>query len=218
MVHRIGFSVAGAKVSDRAMPFACKIAKTLFPFTSFFKALSLNRAHRYDIVWAMMANQAGFGALFFKRMHSSVGYFLDLQDGRALADMTKRQPVLRIMWNMYRNIYLRGGPDQNDLELHRSRSARHRIRRSDRSHSQRGRRREFSADVFLRTLAELKAHFDKQPGDIFLFTASRLVLSRGVEDAIGALAFLPERVKLLVAGDGEDREKLEHIARGLDVI
>src|SRR3989338_3345798 len=49
-------------------------------------------------------------------------------------------------------------------------------------------------------------------GDVFLFTASRLVLSRGVEDIIYALAHLPENVKLLIAGDGEDREKLEAIA------
>jgi glycosyltransferase involved in cell wall biosynthesis len=50
-------------------------------------------------------------------------------------------------------------------------------------------------------------------GDIILFTASRLVLSRGVEDVIRALSRLPHNVKLLVAGDGEDRKKLESIAK-----
>lgn len=49
-------------------------------------------------------------------------------------------------------------------------------------------------------------------GDIFLFTASRLVLSRGVEDVIRALPHLPPNVKFLIAGDGEDRAKLEKIA------
>ena len=53
--------------------------------------------------------------------------------------------------------------------------------------------------------------------DVFLFTASRLVLSRGVEDVIEALAKLPPHVRFLIAGEGEDREKLEHIARGLGV-
>src|SRR3989344_5935189 len=42
-VHRIGFSSPGAKVSDRSMPFVCKVAKALFPFAAFFKALLLNR-------------------------------------------------------------------------------------------------------------------------------------------------------------------------------
>lgn len=216
-VHRIGFSSPGAKVSDRAMPLSCKIAKILFPFTSFFKAISLNRANRYDIVWALMANQAGFGALFFKWTHPRVPYFLELQDGRAFADMKTRQPILRFVWSMYRKIYL-----QADL----IKTISNYIAKEVRGIGYQGPIEvipnavdvaKFSADISYETSLELKARFEKQPGDIFLFTASRLVLSRGVEDAIGALEFLPERVKLLVAGDGEDREKLEHIARGLQV-
>jgi glycosyltransferase involved in cell wall biosynthesis len=216
-VHRIGFSAPGAKVSDRAMPLSCKIAKVLFPFTSFFKAVSLNRAHRYDIVWALMANQAGFGALFFRWAHPRIPYFLELQDGRAFADMKTRQPVLRLVWSMYRNIYLRA-----DL----IKTISNYIAKEVRGIGYKGTIEvipnavdvaRFSADISYERSLELKSRFDKQPGDVFLFTASRLVLSRGVEDAIGALEFLPEHVKLLVAGDGEDREKLEHIARGLQV-
>jgi phosphatidylinositol alpha-1,6-mannosyltransferase len=61
-------------------------------------------------------------------------------------------------------------------------------------------------------VAALKARLGKRMGDVFLFTASRLVLSRGVEDTIRALRFLPANVKLLVAGAGEDEEKLRGIA------
>src|SRR3990172_9518897 len=42
-VHRIGFTAENVKVSDRALPLPCKLAKILFPITSFFKALSLHR-------------------------------------------------------------------------------------------------------------------------------------------------------------------------------
>src|SRR3990167_10381675 len=45
-VHRIGFSSPGAKVSDRSMPFVCKVAKVLFPVTAFLKALALSRQRR----------------------------------------------------------------------------------------------------------------------------------------------------------------------------
>ena len=55
-------------------------------------------------------------------------------------------------------------------------------------------------------------------GDIFLFTASRLVLSRGVEDVIRSLKFLPPHVKFLVAGTGDDQEKLERIAHDSGVV
>jgi glycosyltransferase involved in cell wall biosynthesis len=216
-VHRIGFSSPGAKISDRAMPLSCKIAKVLFPFTSFFKALSLNRTKRVDIVWALMANQAGFGALFFKWTHPRVPYFLELQDGRAFADMRARQPILRFFWPLYRKIYL-------DADIIKAIS--NYIAKEVRAIGYKKKIEvipnavdvvKFSAPIPEPVTQELKARFDKQPGDIFLFTASRLVLSRGVEDAIGALAHLPENVKLLVAGDGEDRGKLEHIASGLGV-
>ncbi len=216
-VHRIGWSVAGAKISDRSMPLRCKIAKVLFPLSAFRKALWLHRGHRFDVAWAMMANQAGFAALFFKWMYPNVRFFLELQDGRAFDAMKSRRPILRLLWPLYKRIYLRAdsikvigtflafsvremgyaGPIEvipNGVDFKR-----------------------FSGQVPETRLNELKARFEKKPDDIFLFTASRLVLSRGVEDAIEALVHLPSNVKFLIAGDGEDREKLGHIVRGLSV-
>ncbi len=216
-VHRIGFASPGAKVSDRTMPFRCKVAKVLFPFTSLFKALSLNGAHRYDLVWAMMANQAGFGALFFKWTHPATPYFLELQDGRAFTDMKSRQPVLRLMWSMYRRIYLRA-----DLIKTISKYIANEVRAIGYTGAievipNAVDVAKFSADISYEKLLDLKSRFNKESGDIFLFTASRLVLSRGVEDVIQSLEFLPANVKLLIAGNGEDREKLVHLARSLEV-
>lgn len=216
-VHRIGFSVPGAKISDRAMPFRCKIAKLLFPFTSFFKAVSLHKEHRYDLMWALMANQAGFGALFFKNMHKDIPYFLELQDGRAFQEMKSRRPILRFLWSWYRRIYLRADVIKTISNY---------IANEVRDIGYKGPIEvipnavdvaKFSATVPEEKLRALKTRFAKKPSDVFLFTASRLVLSRGVEDVIQSLGFLPANVKLLIAGDGEDRDKLEHLARGLDV-
>lgn len=216
-VYRIGFCVRGAHVSDRSMPFVCKIAKILFPVSAFFTALSLNRRHRFDSIWALMANQAGFAALFFKLANPRVAYVLELQDGRPFSLMKARQPVLHFLWPLYRQVY--GMADRIKVISHF-------IEREVRTI---GYAKEiivipngvdvakFSASPPLEKAAELKARFGKQAGDTFLFTASRLVLSRGVEDVIGALVYLPPHVKLLIAGDGEDREKLERIARGLHV-
>lgn len=217
LVHRIGWSVSGAKVSDRTLPWQCKVAKALFPLTACLKAIGLHRGHRFDIAWSLMANQAGFATLFFNWMYPSTKFFLELQDGRAFAEMKMRQPVLRALWPLYKQIYLQAdiikvigyflaeevrtleyaGPIEvipNGVDF-----------------------KKFSAPVSQEKLNELKARFNKQPGDVFLITVSRLVLSRGVEDAIESLVSLPAHVKFLIAGDGEDREKLEHIARGLGV-
>jgi glycosyltransferase involved in cell wall biosynthesis len=212
-VHRVGFTVDNPKVSDRAIPFTLKLAKMLFPFTSFLKAISLNRRYHYDLIWAMMANHAGFGALFFKLTHPKVPYLLELQDGNSLEQVKKRQPILRVLWPLYRLVYVRANAIKAISNF---------IESLTRDIGYRGDVKvipngvdiaKFSAAVPEEKLQELKARYDKRMGDIFLFTASRLVLSRGVEDVIRALRHLPLEVKFLIAGDGEDRDKLEKIAK-----
>ena len=217
LVHRIGFATHNPKVSDRAMPLKLKVAKLLFPFTSLWHAYQLNRTYGYDAVWAMMANYAGFGALFFKLIHGRTPLLLELQDGRAFADMPKRQPILWLFWPLYKRLYLKA-----DM----IKTISHFIEREVRAI-----RYEspvvvipnavdvarFSAAVPEDELIELKEKYGKRMGDVFLFTASRLVLSRGIEDTIRALGFLPQNVKLLIAGTGEDQEKLERIAKESNV-
>ena len=211
-VHRIGFTAGSPKISDRNLPFSLKLAKILFPLTSFWKALSLNREHRYDIVWALMANQAAFGALLFKYAHPRMPYFLELQDGNSLAQVRARQPLVRLLWPLYRAVYLKAD---------RIKGISHFIERLARELGYTGPIdvipngvdvAKFSASVPEERQNELKVRFDRNIGDVFLFTASRLVLSRGVEDVIRALSFLPPYVKLLIAGDGDDRGTLEKIA------
>jgi glycosyltransferase involved in cell wall biosynthesis len=216
-VHRIGFSADNPKISDRSMPLRCKVAKVLFPITSFFKAHSLNSKHRYDMIWALMANQAAFGALLFKYAHSRIPYFLELQDGNSLEQVRRRRPVVRLIWPLYKNIYLRA-----DI----IKTISHFIERLAREIGYRGPIevipngvdvKRFSAAASPEEIADVSRQTGKKAGDIFLFTASRLVLSRGVEDIIRALAYLPEHVKFLVAGDGEDRSELESIAKDVGV-
>lgn len=216
-VHRIGFTADSPKISDRKMPIQCKISKILFPLTSFLKARSLHKKNAYDMTWAMMANHAGFGALLFKYAYPHVPYFLELQDGNSLKQLKKRQPILFFFWGFYKQIYLKA-----DVMKVIS----HFIERIAYQVGYRGHvvvipnavdTTRFSAPVLENKVLELKSRFGKRMGDIFLFTASRLVLSRGVEDVIRALAHLPLEVKLLIAGDGEDRAQLERIAKEVGV-
>ncbi|TSC60905.1 MAG: hypothetical protein Athens041674_948 [Parcubacteria group bacterium Athens0416_74] len=188
-IYRVGPSIQGAQVSDRNLPLTLRLAKTLFPFTACAKAYMLSRKNAYDMTWAMMANSAGFGAIFFKYLRPRIPYFLELQDGRAFADMPKRRPILRLIWWLYKKVYTKAD---------KIKTISHFIEREVRSI---GYEKEifvipnavdvakFSREVSGDELAELKARFGKKMGDVFLFTASRLVLSRGVEDTIRALSF-----------------------------
>ncbi len=211
-VHRIGSTVADAKVSDRRLPFALKIAKALFPFTAFVKALRLHAAQHYDMTWALMANQSAFAALFFKWTHPKTPYFLELQDGRALSEMVTRRPLLALVWPLYTRVY---------TSANRIKAISHFIAREVRAIGYKKHIEvipnavdvtKFSQKISDERATELKVRFHKDLGDVFLFTASRLVLSRGVEDIIRALPLLPENVKLLVAGSGEDESALKDIA------
>lgn len=56
-------------------------SKLLFPFRAFLKAHRLSRKNRYGSIWAIMANRAGFAALFFKIFHPKINFLLTLQEG-----------------------------------------------------------------------------------------------------------------------------------------
>lgn len=212
-VHRLGPTVWKPTVSDRNMPLTLKVAKWAFPVTAAFSAYVLHRRYRYDMTWSMMANHAGFAGMLFKLFHPSVPHILELQDGRAFEEMKTRQPILRLIWPLYTRVYraadtikvisnfLAGEVQKlgvpapvhiipNGVDVAK-----------------------FSAPVSDDVIADLKNKYGKKMGDIFLFTASRLVLSRGVEDTIRALVHLPPQVKFLIAGQGDDRAELEKIAK-----
>ncbi|KKW08085.1 MAG: Glycosyltransferase, family 4 [Candidatus Kaiserbacteria bacterium GW2011_GWA2_49_19] len=212
-VHRIGMTTDSPNISDRRIPFTARLSKILFPFFSFLKARSLHKQNAYSAIWAMMANHAAFGALLFKYANPLVPYFLELQDGNTLRQVKARQPILFLLWPFYKRLYLKA-----DF----IKAISHFIEKLARNIGFLGPIAvipnavdfaRFSLPVSKEMEVELKSKFGKKLGDIFLFTASRLVLSRGVEDIIRALALLPPHVKLLVAGSGEDREKLEKIAK-----
>ena len=59
-------------------------SKSLFPFRAFFKAKKLHKKNSYGVIWSIMANRAGFAALFFKLWNPKVKYLLTLQEGDAL--------------------------------------------------------------------------------------------------------------------------------------
>lgn len=216
-VHRIGFTAENVKVSDRALPWQCRIAKFLFPFTAFFKARSLHGARPYDLVWAMMANQAGFGALFFKLAYPSIPYFLELQDGSTLERVRQRRPITILVWPLYRAIY---------RSADAIKAISHFIERLTREVGYHGRIEvipnavdvaKFASAIPEDELAELKEKFGKKMGDVFIITVARLVGAKRVEDVIRSLPHLPPHVRHFIVGDGEDRKRLEALAKEIGV-
>ena len=90
-VYRVGWPWYGknSKSSD-----FFPLSKYTFPFFAFLKSLSLHRVHNYDAVWSMMANYAGFGALFFKWVNPRTPFVLTLQEGDPISHIKKRVGIL----------------------------------------------------------------------------------------------------------------------------
>lgn len=217
LIHRIGPSLPNPPVSDRNMPFVLRAAKMLFPILAFIKALALSRRYAYDATWAMMANHAGFAALLYKYALPRVPYILELQDGRALEDMKTRQPILRLMWPLYVSLYRKADAIKAISEFLARQVRTLNVAAPVHVIPNGVDVAKFSAPVPDYVITGLKQQYGKEAGDVFLFTASRLVLSRGVEDTIRALSYLPENVKLLIAGSGDDKDKLQAIANEINV-
>lgn len=212
-LHRIGFSVHEPRVSDRNLAWLLRLSKALFPFTAFWKGLRLDQKIVFDMTWAMMANQAGFAALFFKYFRRKTPYFLELQDGRALSQMRSRRRALMLLWPLYRSVFRRADLIKAISHFIEREALATGFKRTIEVIPNAVDVERFSEPAPREQLEELAGKLKKRDGDIVLFTASRLVLSRGVEDTIRALSYLPQNVRLLIAGDGEDLLKLQAIAR-----
>ena len=197
-VYRVGFA-----------SFPIALNKYLFTFMGAWRASRLHRTNPYDGIWAMMANYAGFAALFFKMTYPQVPYLLTLQEGDPIAYIKKRVGVLL---PLFRKIFTRADmvqaishyladfaremgfngplevvPNGVDVEL-------------------------FSRRYSDMELATLKDTLGKKYSDTFLITTSRLVAKNAVGDIIQALRYLPESVKLLILGVGPLEAELKALA------
>lgn len=195
-VYRIGF---GWQAGDNAILSRFKIYKYFFPFFATAKAVTLARKNHYDLIWSVMANYAGFGALFFKLLKPKIPFVLTLQEGDP-TDYIKRR--VGILYPLFKKIFTKADriqtisqfladwakdmgakaptivvPNGVNLALFKRRS--------------------------LMTGTGTRSKFGFTSDETILITISRLVVKNGIKDIIESLQYLPETVKLLIIGTGE---------------
>ena len=79
-----------------------KMSKYFFPWAAARVAKKMCIEKKYDITWAMMANQAGLAGLFFKKNNLNIPFLLTLQEGDSEIDIWLRTWFIR---PLYKNIY-----------------------------------------------------------------------------------------------------------------
>lgn len=213
LVHRIGIAKKNPSFESLGR-LPLHLNKPLFQFAAAKKALQLNRHHRYDAIWAMMAHSAGVPAAIFKMFHKDIPYILTLQEGdppehiervmRPLSPLFKRafttadivQSISKFLADWARRRGYRG-----PLEIIRN-GANPRDLKAEHSDSE---------------IEVLRRELGKKPGDIFLVNTARLVHQKGFDTTLRALPLLPANVKFLIVGDGPERATLETLAADLGV-
>ncbi|HWR00032.1 MAG TPA: glycosyltransferase family 4 protein [Candidatus Methylomirabilis sp.] len=188
-VHRVGFG----RTFD----------KYLLPVLGTLKALTLGR---FDAIWSLMASYGGFTALAYTWIKPHTKLLLTLQEGDPLEHYAKRagkleflhrkvferadavQAISRFLAEWSVKMGFRGTPDvvPNGVDIVR-----------------------FTSRITDDERGELRTCYGFAETDVVLVTASRLSLKNGIDDLIRSFVKLPASYKLLIAGDGEDRQKLE---------
>lgn len=173
-----------------------------------FFAAKLHKKNNYNAIWAIMASFGGFAAMFFKKKNPSVPFLLTLQEGDPLDYIKKRVGIfgswfsqifihadyIQAISNFLANWAKQMGakcpievvPNGVDLE-------------------------KFNDSVILirqRAEKNLKDKLGIKENEKVIITVSRLVEKNGVEDLIKAISYLPDNIKLLIVGDGEEKNNL----------
>lgn len=200
--------------------FKGRLARLFFTVLAVWKALQLQRGQndqkglKFDAIWAIMAGYGGFAALFYKYVKPQIPFILTLQEGDPIAYI-KRQ--VWFVYPLFVQIFRKADRIQtisNYLaDFARSMGAQVPIsvipNGVDASL--------FSQEISASDLHSTAEKVGKKAGDIFLVTASRLVVKNGIADVIHALQFLPANVKFLVIGTGELERSLKNLAQKIGV-
>ncbi len=214
LVHRIGFGLPDPRFEDYGKKWQLKLNKYLFQLFGGLKGLSLNRKYHYDGIWAMMAHSAGIPAAIFKLFSPKTPYILTLQEGDPVEHIEK---VMKPVWPLFKQAFTSATIVQS-ISNYLSDWARKMGYAGEVVLVKNGANPNDLKQTFSQAeVDELKKELGKKEGDIFLVNTSRLVHQKGFDTVIEALTHLPENVKFVAVGDGEDEGKLKDLTKELDV-
>lgn len=176
------------------------ISKLLFPFAAYFKASKLHKQNHYDVKWSIMANRAGFAALFFKWAHPKVPFVLTLQEGDPLEYPKQRAGIV---YPIFKYIF-RKADRITAISTFLANWAKEMGATCPITVVPNGIDNEkFSKPIDPSKRSQIRTQLGFTDNDIVLVTASRLVKKNAVDVIIESLAQLDSNYKLLILGTGE---------------
>ena len=212
-VYRIGFGKNKPDLSELSR-FQLLLNKYLFPFLSVIKAIQLNISNKYDIIWSVMANYAGFGAMFYKTIFPKSYFVLNLQEGDPIEHIKQR---VRRVYPLFVQIFKKADcivTVSNFLaDFAKTMNGCKNIQVVPNGVD----RNLFVAEPEPLQLQKIKYKLQIDHNDVFIVTSSRLVKKNGILDVILSLKHLPNNYKFIILGDGPDREQLKLFTEAQDL-
>lgn len=213
LVHRIGITANNPTMAD-LRKFPLHLNKIFFQFLAALKAIRLQRAYRYDSVWAVMAHSCGVPAVLFKMVYPGIPLILNLQEGDPLPYIERK---MRPLWPLFSRVFAKADIvqplSQYLADWARKRGFRGPIEIIPNAVDV----KRFSQNFPEMTINEIRDRLGKKMGDVFVITTSRLVKKNAVDDVISALPKLPSHVHFVVLGIGPDEQILRGLAKKLNV-
>src|SRR3989338_7220940 len=193
--------------------------KLFFSFFAFWKARKFHKKNGYDSVWSIMANRAGFAALFFKLWRPKVKYLLTLQEGDTLDYPEKRMGLAKIfIGGLFKKIFTKADYVQA-ISNYLADWAKNMGAKAPVEVVPNG----VSINKYEIRNPKSETNLKSQNSNIkTIITTSRLVRKNGVDTLIKAMAILyvqhrMSNIKLQILGTGSDGEKLKELAKELKV-
>jgi UDP-glucose 4-epimerase len=214
IVHRIGFGIPDPTFRQYGEHWKLKWNKYLFQIFGGVKGIQLHARYRFDGVWSMMALSAGIPAVVFNWFSPRTPYILTLQEGTPAEHNTR---VMRRAWPLYSRAFTKATIIQSISEYlsswARDMGYKGEIVLIKNGANPNDLKNAFSEDE----VQKMRDKLGKKEGDIYLVNTSRLAHQKGLDTILHALTKLPDHIKLVAVGDGEDEQKLKDLARELKV-
>jgi glycosyltransferase involved in cell wall biosynthesis len=183
--------------------------KLLFQFLAARKARQLHRRNGYSATWAIMAHSAGVPAALFTLRYPRVPMLLTLQEGDPPAYIER---LMRPLWPLFSRAFT-GADMVQAISNYLGAWARRRGFTGPLAVIPNGvDTARFAAPLSPDAQRALESRLNKKEGGVFLITTSRLVRKNAVDDAIRALALLPQAYSFLILGTGPDEPALRALA------
>lgn len=209
-VFRVGFRVDRTTRWGR---FTFRVQKYLFPCIAFAKAIALMKEKKYEVIWSLMANYAGFAALFTKLRFPKLKFLLTLQEGDPLPSIRRKvffvYPLFRLIFKKADHVHA----ISNFLADFARRMGSKNVTVIPNGVDV----KKFSVVLSERQRREMRETLNVKPVQKVLITTSRLVKKNGIADVLNAFAYLPSHYVFLIIGEGELKPDLLHLVEHLNL-